>query len=231
MSFGQVSHTGWQQMTAPLDPNQPWPSGPISGPDNGAIDYPLSFQALTLDDGNDAFSGQGTIYIDDLSSQEGASVSAATPTPAGAAATSAPVAETPDAANPNFELKIGQKFSYVQPWGAPRNGDVCQTLKNQNWDDTQAGYRSLSVELSLTNNSASPIPDDWGGVVYVTGKGEQGLFCRYEYPGSGPPPGESRSVTFFTVIPRSDYIQYIRLQPPEGPQLELCLNSDGSACP
>jgi hypothetical protein len=229
MSFGQVSHTGWQQMTAQLDPNQPWPSGHISGPDNGAIDYPISFQALTLDDGNDGFSGQGTIYIDDLSSQEGAPVSATTPSPAATTAPAAPVAETPGAANSDFQLKI-EKFSYVQPWGAPRNGDVCQTFKNQNWDDTQAGYRSLSVELSLTNNSASPIPDDWGGVVYVTGKGEQGLFCRYEYPGSGPPSGESRSVTFFTVIRQGDYIQYIRLQPLAGQQLELCLNSDGSTC-
>ena len=71
MTFGQVKHTGWQQMTAALDPAQPWPSGPIDGPDNGQIDYPISFQALTLDDGNDSFSGQGTLYIDDLSSQEG----------------------------------------------------------------------------------------------------------------------------------------------------------------
>lgn len=70
MTFGQVEHTGWQQLTARLDPAQPWPSGPISGPDNGQIDYPISFQALTLDDGNDSFSGQGTLYLDDLSSQE-----------------------------------------------------------------------------------------------------------------------------------------------------------------
>ncbi|MCB0197208.1 MAG: serine/threonine protein kinase [Anaerolineae bacterium] len=85
MSFGQVSHTGWQQMTAILDPAQPWPSGSIDGPDNGAIDYPISFQALALDDGNDAYQGQGTLYIDDLASQRGpvasssASVKAGTP--------------------------------------------------------------------------------------------------------------------------------------------------------
>ncbi|MCB0163657.1 MAG: hypothetical protein KDI79_05480, partial [Anaerolineae bacterium] len=69
MTFGRVSHTGWQQMTAYLDPAQPWPSGPIDGPDNGVIDYPIRFQALALDDGNDTFQGQGTIYIDDLASQ------------------------------------------------------------------------------------------------------------------------------------------------------------------
>ena len=69
MTFGPVSHTGWQQMTAYLDPAQPWPSGPIDGPDNGVIDYPIRFLALALDDGNDAFQGQGTIYIDDLAGQ------------------------------------------------------------------------------------------------------------------------------------------------------------------
>jgi hypothetical protein len=70
-SFGQIKHTGWQQMTAFLSPDQPWPAGHIDGPDNGVIDYPISFQALVLDDGSDDFSGSGTIYIDDLASAEG----------------------------------------------------------------------------------------------------------------------------------------------------------------
>jgi hypothetical protein len=69
MSFGQVNHTGWQQMTAVLSPSQPWPSGHMSGPENGLIDYPITFQALVLDDGNDGFSGQGVLYIDDLISR------------------------------------------------------------------------------------------------------------------------------------------------------------------
>ncbi|HXV97555.1 MAG TPA: flagellar filament outer layer protein FlaA, partial [Anaerolineae bacterium] len=71
-SFGQIKHTGWQQMSALISPNQPWPAGHIDGPSNGAIDYPLSFQALVLDDGSDDFSGSGTIYIDDLAGAEGA---------------------------------------------------------------------------------------------------------------------------------------------------------------
>jgi hypothetical protein len=79
-SLGQVKHTGWQQMTAFLSPTQPWPAGRIDGPDNGIIDYPVTFQALVLDDGSDDFSGSGTIYIDDLASSEGALPPTAAPT-------------------------------------------------------------------------------------------------------------------------------------------------------
>jgi serine/threonine protein kinase len=70
-TFGQVKQTGWQNMTALLDLGQPWPAGHISGPDNGVLDYPLSFQALVLDDGSDDFRGNGVLFIDELSSAEG----------------------------------------------------------------------------------------------------------------------------------------------------------------
>ena len=64
--LGRVTHTGWQQMVGILDVNQPWPWAHISGPDNGTIDYPVSFYALALDDGADTFTGSGTIYVDEL---------------------------------------------------------------------------------------------------------------------------------------------------------------------
>ena len=78
MSFGPVKHTGWQQMTAVLDPAQPWPSGHISGPNNGVIDYPIRFQGIVLDDGSDSFTGRGTIYIDDMATAKNTSTK---PTP------------------------------------------------------------------------------------------------------------------------------------------------------
>jgi len=68
--LGRVSHTGWQQMVGILDVNQPWPWAHISGPDNGTIDYPVSFHALALDDGADTFTGSGTIYVDELRYEE-----------------------------------------------------------------------------------------------------------------------------------------------------------------
>jgi hypothetical protein len=79
--FGQVKHTGWQPMTAFLEPAQPWPAGHISGPEDMNVDYPISFQALVLDDVPDTYSGSGTIYVDDLESARGAPLPTATPSP------------------------------------------------------------------------------------------------------------------------------------------------------
>jgi len=69
MHFGEIRHSGWQQMTARLDENRAWPSGHIGGPGNGRIDYPISFYALVLDNIPDSSGGQGIIYVDDLESQ------------------------------------------------------------------------------------------------------------------------------------------------------------------
>ena len=80
-TFGQVEHTGWEHMTAYLDPDQPWPTGHISGPDNDVVDYPISFQALVFDYVPDAYGGGGDIYVDDLESvQAGSPAPATTPT-------------------------------------------------------------------------------------------------------------------------------------------------------
>jgi hypothetical protein len=80
--LGQIEHTGWQRMTAWLDPGREWPHAHISGPSNHAIDYPISFYALVLDDIPDTSSGRGTIYVDDLASEEGTpSLPTSTPTP------------------------------------------------------------------------------------------------------------------------------------------------------
>ncbi len=64
--LGRITHTGWQQMIGTLDVSQDWPWAHISGPDNGKIDYPISFEGLVLDDNPDPFAGKGTLYIDDL---------------------------------------------------------------------------------------------------------------------------------------------------------------------
>jgi len=79
-TFGQVNHRGWGQMNAYLDPGQPWPTGHISGPDNGVVDYPISFQGLVFDDVPDSYGGSGTIYVDDLESVQGGGPATPTPT-------------------------------------------------------------------------------------------------------------------------------------------------------
>jgi hypothetical protein len=69
--FGRIEHIGWQRMTAWLDPDREWPHSHISGPSNKNIDYPISFYALVLAAIPDTLSGRGTIYVDDLASEEG----------------------------------------------------------------------------------------------------------------------------------------------------------------
>jgi len=70
-TFGPVRHVGWQQMVAPFNTVGAWPNGHVSGPANGALDYPIDFQGFVLDDNPDTFVGSGAIYIDDLSCLEG----------------------------------------------------------------------------------------------------------------------------------------------------------------
>jgi hypothetical protein len=82
-TFGRVNHTGWQQMTAYLQTGQGWPAGHITGPSDGVLEYPVSFQALVLDDVPDTYSGSGTIYVDDLAATHG-SAPPATPLPGSA---------------------------------------------------------------------------------------------------------------------------------------------------
>jgi hypothetical protein len=115
-TFGQVDHTGWEQMTALLDPGQPWPVGHITGPDNGLVDYPISFQALVLDDVPDAYSGSGTIYVDDLESAQGSAP--APPTPTSPPPTASPTAST----SPSIDFRADK--TDLEVW-------ECTTLR---WD-------------------------------------------------------------------------------------------------
>ncbi|MCZ7674253.1 MAG: hypothetical protein M5U34_47550 [Chloroflexi bacterium] len=64
--FGQVFHSGWKQMTGHISTDQSWPWTHISGPDNQKIDYPISFRGFVFDDYTPDYTGQGAIYLDDL---------------------------------------------------------------------------------------------------------------------------------------------------------------------
>ncbi len=72
--LGSVGGAGWKQMSGKLAPGLGWPSGHVSGPDNGVVDYPVRFYAIVLDRPADNPS-QGTVYIDEIhASAQGASV-------------------------------------------------------------------------------------------------------------------------------------------------------------
>ncbi len=226
MPFGQVKHTGWQEMTALLDPGQPWPAGHISGPNNGVIDYPISFQALVLDDIPDTYSGSGTIYIDDLNSQEGAAPP--TPTPIVAAPTAAP---PPAPSGGVYVLRLGGQHRYEEPWGAPKGGDPCEAWRTNNWDDENPNFRGFNVELLLTNNSTVKVPDNWGeNMRFFTAGGQEVTACYYGYAGAGPPPGATSSLTFFTVVPKGDYVQVMQLNL-NGQLIQICLDGRGGWWP
>ncbi len=92
-TFGQVKHTGWQQMTAPLDTALPWPQGHVSGPDNAQLDPPLKLVSFVLD-AEPVGAAKGTIYLDDLGTGE-----ATPPQPTGGSTPAAPIV-TPSAAQP-----------------------------------------------------------------------------------------------------------------------------------
>lgn len=84
--LGRVIHTGWQKMKGLIDPSQTWPWVHISGPRNEAVEYPISFRGIVLDDFESSTQKTGVIYLDSLTSSfvEGAVLptpSAATPTP------------------------------------------------------------------------------------------------------------------------------------------------------
>lgn len=68
--FGRVTHSGWKLMTGLIDTDQDWPWTHISGPNNEIIDFPIRFRGFVLDDINNAFIGQGAIYLDDLMAVE-----------------------------------------------------------------------------------------------------------------------------------------------------------------
>ncbi len=93
--FGRVEHAGWMEMEAAIDTDQEWPFASISGADDGEINYPISFRAFVLDDYEDGDSGEGVIYLDQLTAVTLSAPPTSTPLPAAAssqpAATSAPL--------------------------------------------------------------------------------------------------------------------------------------------
>jgi len=125
--LGRVGGPGWQQMVGSLDPSLPWPSGHISGPDNGRIDYPVSFYALVLDrPGKGPQSGQ--IYIDDISVwQKSGGGATATPrprptaTPGQAEPTSTPTSEPAQSAG-SLDFPVP---TYLDAWEPAEGGYLC----------------------------------------------------------------------------------------------------------
>ena len=116
-TFGQVLHTGWELMTTMLGADSDSSLGPVSGPDNGRVDYPIDFLALELNDSPNSFVGRGAIYLDHLVAKTASDEPTNTPRPAPAppTATPKPVAATLTGriAFPVFNTQIGKYDIYV----------------------------------------------------------------------------------------------------------------------
>jgi hypothetical protein len=126
-----------------------------------------------------------------------------------------------------YELRLGNQHRYEEPWGAPKSGDPCEAWNNDNWDDRNANFRGFNVELLLTNNSAFKVSDDWGeNIRFFTNRGQEVIACYYVYAGSGPAPEGTTSVTFFSVVPRGDFVQVIELNL-NGQYIRICLDGRG----
>jgi hypothetical protein len=126
-----------------------------------------------------------------------------------------------------YELRLGSQHRYEEPWGAPRHGDPCEAWNNNDWDDRNANFRGFNVELLLTNNSPFKISDEWGeNIRFFTNRGQEVTACYYVYAGSGPAPQGTTSVTFFSVVPKGDFVQVIELNL-NGQYSRLCLDGRG----
>jgi len=127
-----------------------------------------------------------------------------------------------------YVLKIGNQHRYEEPWGWDR-GDPCKAWETGDFDDTKPNYRGFNVELLLTNNSDTKVPDAWP-ITFSTNKGKSVKACYYGYEGSGPPPGATSSVTFFTVVEQGDFVNLITFSL-NGQTVRLCLDGQGGSSP
>jgi len=135
---------------------------------------------------------------------------------------------TPGVGSIPYTLQVGGQHRYEEPWGGDY-GNPCEAWRTGNFDDDHPFYRGFNLELLLDNNTSSKIADDWGkNIRFYTAAGGEVTACYYGYDGAGPPPGATASVTFFTVVPKGDYVQVAQLDL-GGYTIRLCLDGKGNS--
>lgn len=97
-TFGRINHTGWQMISAPINPALGWPNGVVQNNQSANLSYPLYLYALVLD-GEPRQAMKGTLFFDDLlttdnPAQPNLGGGAASPVAAEPVAPVAPPAET-----------------------------------------------------------------------------------------------------------------------------------------
>ncbi len=162
--FGRITHTGWRQMFAVFDDKRPWPTTHIGGPDNGQLDYPISFDAFVLDGVPDGAASTGTVFIDEVfaSSQPlpARPVATETSSPAEQDASVADV-ETPEPsgdvpavqAGDSLRVAVKENRGSYRQWGKPVAPTSCDT------DDKLGATQRFDVVLVLTNTGDRDLTD------------------------------------------------------------------------
>ena len=181
-TFGQIDHTGWLQMVAPLDVTAPWPNGKV-GSDTGAtrLTYPLTFTALVLD-APEAKDVVGAIYIDDLAGSTGGSVPpVSTPGGGGSAAapTAAPAPTSAAAEQPTVASAPAPAFGRIA-YGAWNSG--------ANRSDVYVVNAATGNQVASYPNNSQPDIHPSGSplVMNGTGGGKNNLM-RYDSDGNDYP--------------------------------------------
>jgi len=123
-----------------------------------------------------------------------------------------------------YLLEVGSQHRYEEPWGWDR-GDPCEAWRTGNFDDTKPNYRGFNIELLLTNNADTKVPDEWP-ITFTTHKGQTVKACPYQYEGAGPDPGATNSMTFFTVVEKGDYVEKITFRL-DDQTIKICLDGKG----
>jgi serine/threonine protein kinase len=164
-TFGRISHTGWRQMYAAFDDRRGWPNAHISGPDNGKLDYPVSFDSWVLDGAPDGSASEGEIYLDEAyAARQPLPETAADATPAPrnqigntgtitdtAAASYQPVETV--ARGDRLQIVVKENRGSYRRWGKQVAPNSCST------DDSLGATLKFDVVLILTNTGDRDLND------------------------------------------------------------------------
>ncbi len=207
--FGRVTHQGWKEMIGRIDEDQKWPWGRVSGNGNNAVDYPIRFYALVLDDSPDTFTGTGTIYLDDLTVGTGQAASApAASTPAPGASTPASGTVTPTAAPTGgvgaILFTAGDSLLTVDPGEQPRI--LGTATRNTCSAPVEAG--GVTYNVVAPGPGCATVGD--GQALCASPNGDYQVLM-------GRPEGGTRNVTLISPAnPNGDFIFNRAVDPSEG---------------
>ena len=207
--FGRVTHQGWKEMIGRIDEDQKWPWGRVGGNGNNAVDYPIRFYALVLDDSPDTFTGTGTIYLDDLTVGTGQAASApGASTPAPGASTPASGTATPTAAPTGgvgaILFTAGDSLLTIDPGGQPRI--LGKATRNTCSAPAEAG--GITYNVVAPGPGCATVGD--GQALCASPNGDYQVLM-------GRPEGGTRNVTLISPAnPNGDFIFNRAVDPSEG---------------